>query len=455
MLHSNYHPYWDFELFLPKVETPRYVAKLVCALLNTHKTAYIYIGQAKNTTDWIGIEKSVFDSIENALNSITPSVFGDLVYWDTNFSYETVDGKIVSAIIIEKSSSLYQLEDSLSFYYLYVKNKIITYSDSTDIIKMSNYLLSGLPYILNYEPSNTEKRSEQKKTQEDNKVEIHTIGDLPKGNYFYKYVDLETLLKSLKYNTVRFVEPTFWADKYESRFYNANYSSIHAPISETPFLYAYCLTYSRENEAAWKIYSYQKKGLGAHCVELRINRNRFREHLIKNLKNCKVFLGKVLYMDTAEINVLHARHRIKDGVENPTKHYDTYFSHFCLYSYLNLILLKRNAFTHEKEIRFFIIPNDADIHEKSHYENGKLEKKSEPLDIKIDWLDVIDAIQIDSNCSEIEIEILTDKINALIDARKDLTKKAKAELKKKLEPSPFDVYGKAEEIIIGEDIHSH
>ena len=49
-------------------------------------------------------------------------------------------------------------------------------------------------------------------------------------------------------------------------------------------------------------------------------------------------------------------------------------------------------------------------------------------------------------------DVFMERINSLIDARVDLTSEQKVELKKKLEPIPFDVYGIAEEIEVGIDI---
>jgi hypothetical protein len=446
----------EIDVYLPKIDSPRTVIRYICALLNTHREGHIFLGFDKNTK-LLGVEEGVLYSIQKDLDSIIPNP-SNLVTINIDEAFIVQDGKRGCLIKVKEGTSLYRIEDSVSKYYVYVKNKIKFYTDISEAQRMSEYISSGLPYILSYEPSDAAKRLEQKKWQLNNRVEIASIGELPKGNYFYKYIDLEALLLSLKNNTLRFVEPTFWPDKYEGRFYNANYKGINVKSSDTPFLYACCFTLSKESEAAWKVYSYQKKGLGAHCVELRIKRNRLREQLIKNTKDCQLYIGKVVYKKSTELNELHASNIIKDGISIPAKDFDKYFRQFNLYKYLNLILLKRDAFAHENEVRYLIIPNDAESRIKSHYEkkpdgDDELQKESEPYDIKnIDWLDIIDSIQIDKNCSVMEREILSDRINILINARKDLTDAEKSELKKRLEPTPFDVYGVAEEINIGEAI---
>lgn len=96
------------------------------------------------------------------------------------------------------------------------------------------------------------------------------VGDRKKQRFMYKYMDIETAIKCLKSNNVKFVEPTLWPDKYESRFYTADYSKVvEDPKAKTPKLYSCCFTFSRASEAAWKTYSYEKTGLASRCVRCR------------------------------------------------------------------------------------------------------------------------------------------------------------------------------------------
>ena len=124
------------------------------------------------------------------------------------------------------------------------------------------------------------------------------IGDRKKQQYMYKYMDIETAIKCLKGQNVMFVEPTLWPDKYESRFYTANYSKILSESTEvTPKLYACCFTFSRASEAAWKTYSYEKTGIASRCVQFRINKRLFREALNVYAKgnDCKIYEGPIDY----------------------------------------------------------------------------------------------------------------------------------------------------------------
>ena len=52
----------------------------------------------------------------------------------------------------------------------------------------------------------------------------------------YKYMSLDSFIVSLVNHTWRFVEPKKWKDKYEGRFYNADYSKVltgdNNPVAE-------------------------------------------------------------------------------------------------------------------------------------------------------------------------------------------------------------------------------
>ena len=85
----------------------------------------------------------------------------------------------------------------------------------------------------------------------------------------YKYMTLEAFLTSLYCRTWRFFEPSKWNDKFEQRFYCANYT-IPTAIGNTPQLFATCVTRERNSEAAWKVYSHGQ-GLGAHCLQLELD----------------------------------------------------------------------------------------------------------------------------------------------------------------------------------------
>lgn len=241
------------------------------------------------------------------------------------------------------------------------------------------------------------------------------IGDRKKQMYMYKYMDIETAIKCLKGRNIMFVEPILWPDKYESRFYTANYSKIVKDFNNiTPKLYACCFTFSRASEAAWKTYSYEKTGLASRCVQFRINKRLFREALNMHAKDndCKIYEGPIDYSLTDDqINRLH--------LPSSGYLYDSIFNNnFSFHNYLSLLLIKRQAFNYENEYRYFIVPND-----------GKANDRIFPT---IPWSSMIVDVKVDKKCSNIEIEILSTylKENGI-----------------EIEPTRFDLYSNPDDKI--------
>lgn len=217
----------------------------------------------------------------------------------------------------------------------------------------------------------------------------------------YKYMSLDSFIVSLVNHTWRFVEPKKWKDKYEGRFYNANYSKVLSgsgnPVRKT---YATCITQSPASEAAWKVYSHGQ-GLGSKCIQLKLDMNELRKQLchqlvILGVKASKIpnvkgllFEGKVYYeLTDNQIDNLN-----KPGND----FYDTFFQGFSLVKFLKLLLLKRKAYSYEDEIRLFFIPDPSQqIDPKKH--------DGDSIDIPIEWKRIIKEIKIDASCSVGELE---------------------------------------------------
>ena len=287
---------------------------------------------------------------------------------------------------------------------------------------------------------------------------LQTLSSERPGACFFKYLDLESALLCLKYKNIRFAEPTRWEDKYEGRFYQAKYENVCKDDGCAPFLYACCMTHKPNNEAAWKIYSYGKTGLGAHCVQFKINRHKLRLQLAKS-KQVKagytVFEGKVLYCREDVINGIHKKkYKASNGSEVENENYHRFFDSFDLLSYLNLLLLKRDYFKHENEIRFFIIPNDVDKPKAKESQKGGTKVFGDSLDVDINWADILEEIKIDAKCTNLEYEIFKDACLSLLpsfDLKSHHTAKEIKEyeaLVNKFTPKRVDLYGKRQSITI-------
>ena len=271
----------------------------------------------------------------------------------------------------------------------------------------------------------------------------HKFNSARTNSHFWKYLDLEAALLCLRNGNIRFVEPTRWEDKYEGRFYNADYSYVCQDSNEYPFLYACCMSHKPHNEAAWKVYSYGKTGLGAHCVQFKINRSRLRLELVKNAKSLKFIVeGNVLYYKEAIINDLHKKETIKKSEKRLNPNYSNFFDYFNFGKYINLLLLKRDYFQHENETRIFLIPKQAP-QEKSKESGGQLGRHE---DIPINWGNIIEEVRIDSKCTSLEYDLLKEACYNLLpkfDAENGTVEDLRnwKKLKYRLTPIKTDIYG--------------
>lgn len=198
----------------------------------------------------------------------------------------------------------------------------------------------------------------------------------------YKYMTLEAFMTSLYCRTWRFFEPSKWNDKFEQRFYCANYT-IPTAIGNTPQLFATCVTRERNSEAAWKVYSHGQ-GLGAHCLQLEIDIVELRKQL--RATGYQFEEKPIEYIPENIILDLHKKRK---------PYYKNYFTSFTLNSYLRLLSLKRDAYTYEKELRLFIIPHNGMRRNKG--------KKAQFMDINIDWKNIITRVRVDKKCSDAEL----------------------------------------------------
>jgi len=126
---------------------------------------------------------------------------------------------------------------------------------------------------------------------------------------------------------------------------------------------------------------------------LRINKKAFREQIIQNNTGYKLYEGEVNYsIENYQIDNLH-KCQYPNGKEN--EHFMEIFKDFDLTSYLSLLLLKRQAFRHEQELRYLLIPDEP-----------RLKGDTESELLRINWKEVLYGIKIDENCSDTEVKLL-------------------------------------------------
>ena len=221
-----------------------------------------------------------------------------------------------------------------------------------------------------------------------NNSQYFIVGQSYQNKTVFKYMNLETALICINEGTLRLSEPDRWVDKYEGRFYNANYNNLKLCVTkDTPKLYACCFTYKKMSEAAWKAYNGDARGLRMNTVQFEIDVNGLRKQLLQNISSSdKVYEGRVDYSVSDHIiETLHKKSSC--GHQAIVRNFD-------LKHYLTLLLLKRKAFSHEYELRLFL------------NKNGDTQKKQSFVDIPMDWKKVIKHINVQDTLSEIELLLL-------------------------------------------------
>lgn len=281
------------------------------------------------------------------------------------------------------------------------------------------------------------------------------LENLAQGNYFYKYFPLANAIRCLNENTMAFVEPSRWNDAYERLFYEADYSLVSSEYQTHPLVYATCATYVRYNEPAWGIYSGDDK----ICVQFEIDRPRLRYEILKSLdQGDSVYEGVVQYATKGKIQGLGKKKIItKNGNERNNNDYDLFISNngipFGIANYLNLLLLKRTDFCHEQESRFFIVKKE-DLDNKTEKAKEDTYEVSDSIGRRkyvtsgkvkilrnIQWTKVLKSITINAEEGHYAYQLLRDTVNQMIDREiGDATENA--QLKVKLEPVSYLVYGK-------------
>jgi hypothetical protein len=175
------------------------------------------------------------------------------------------------------------------------------------------------------------------------KYKIHTAVETNK-THVYRYMSYSTFIRCLSDKTFRFSEPSQWPDKFESRFYSAQYTS--PKNKKIPHkVFAFCTTAVRDCEASWSIYA-----SGEPTIQIKINRQEWLK-LLNNWKadnkNFTIFEAPVNY-DLQESHIANIH-------KPPMTGHHELFHKFDLYSYLSLLLLKRKAYSYEQEIRYFLV----------------------------------------------------------------------------------------------------
>ena len=268
--------------------------------------------------------------------------------------------------------------------------------------------ISGAPvYIIKVEDSNETSYFVRHKTSPERLLAYKrentrnvTISSM-RYSKVYKYMTLESFITSLYTGKWRFFEPNKWDDKFERRFYCANYQ-LAGTTYHPQQLFATCVTKARNSEAAWKVYSHGQ-GLGAHCVQLELDivelRKQLRGEMLSNYNSAQIQLqNNCQYTIVEKLVEYKPENYILKLHQKTSKDYSLYFQPFNLNKFLSLLSLKREAYAYEQEIRIFAIPQTTN--------SPSLRKKALCCDMKVIWNKLIKSVRIDKNCSHAEMAMI-------------------------------------------------
>ena len=163
----------------------------------------------------------------------------------------------------------------------------------------------------------------------------------------YKYMPSEYALESLDKKYLYFANPKKWDDPFEKRFIEAKYKTENGITKSFPLegkVFCTCMTQTPISEAHWIVYGRRKD-----VVRITFSRENLYHilHDFSNRNHCDIYIGKVKYMTTPEI---------RNGKLSEVLSYGK-----CDFkdkkTQIKLLLLKRNAFEYENEIRIIIVYN--------------------------------------------------------------------------------------------------
>lgn len=206
-----------------------------------------------------------------------------------------------------------------------------------------------------------------------------TEDEFHNGKPLFKVVSLENFLNSIEQfqrlvskqvsgNYLWFSNPEQWKDPFESLYINGKYGPNKQDFPLKGRCFCSCFSDTRSCEPQWNMYSDKQI-----AVQMKITREHLVEELEK-LSDCQVFIGKVHYQQVGSFKA----DLTKNSFLAPFNIND-------IESCIKLLLLKRNAYVYEDEIRVFVIPEN------------KSNKKGIPMVYGCQPMEMIQEIVFDPN----------------------------------------------------------
>lgn len=202
----------------------------------------------------------------------------------------------------------------------------------------------------------------------------------------YKIMPLEHLILMLSNRTLALAKTSSWEDVYENFLFKQKFEYAGKNVTMEHLgliVFGQCWSLNRDSDALWRIYSQDKKS-----VRIRTTIQKLYDAVYID-DNCmaSTYIGKVNYKSPKKLNEwIIANSPISMSTINRTM--------------VNSLFLKRNSFSHEKEVRIIYQPDSTSTDVTS---NLKI--------YNIDPLNFIEQITFDSRADDAYVKSIKDVIS--------------------------------------------
>ncbi len=168
----------------------------------------------------------------------------------------------------------------------------------------------------------------------------------------YRIFSRDRFIQLFETRKITLVKPKLWEDPFENFIMNATGQTKEGEKFKVSFrekYYGQCWTTKRESDAMWRIYSPSKNGIKIKTTIRKLFESLYSQS--GNFKDISCFIGKVEYFSTSKlVSLLSDPDNMRANLTDTTG-----------LGQATTLLLKRIAFSHEKEVRI-IYNSPGDIH---------------------------------------------------------------------------------------------
>ena len=204
--------------------------------------------------------------------------------------------------------------------------------------------------------------------------EENIIGEISRSTKIYRVIPRNRFLDLFTEHKAALVWPTLWSDPFENFILLSPVRTSSGVLGEIEFkedLYGQCWTLQNSSDAMWQIYSPSGDAVRIRTTVGKLIDSLSAANADVALDSC--FIGRVTYLSDAKIKGF-AQTVFKNGLN--TK------------SVINSLLVKRDAFKHDDEVRLIYFEQSQKKHENGVYKYA------------LNPHDVFDEVMIDPRMSD-------------------------------------------------------